>query len=411
MRGSVALWLLGLGLWSMGAGPAAAHTADKNMRRTFVVERVDEGLLLYVRGPGPFVFGDAIAEMLASGKQIDSPFVRLERSIQRIGYRLQRKAIDADPAAFRARLARAYVVRQHGRDLALEVRQFRVFRHADDTPFGSPADARASLERVPKRVNPWLKESMIEVVYELRPLTPDGALTLASKMPVFEMGTGYSLQNQIIDARFEGSPPSIADGHLTESVRLDGSRLSAFWSFVRQGVLHILEGLDHVLFVLCLALGVTHPRRLFWMVTGFSIGHSATLIAGFLGYTPTAPWFVPAVEALIAASIIYAAGAAHRGDGASAKATGLFGLLHGFGFSFVLEEILGRDAEGLISSLLAFNLGVELGQLLIIAATLAVLWISNRLAPGITPRLRTITLTGCGLMAAYWVVERTMGLL
>ena len=81
-----------LGMIALWVGPAAAHTADKNMRRTFVIERVDAGLLLYVRSPGPFIFGDAIAEMLGTGKQIESPFVRLERSFQRIGYRLQRKA-------------------------------------------------------------------------------------------------------------------------------------------------------------------------------------------------------------------------------------------------------------------------------------------------------------------------------
>ena len=152
-----------LGLIALWVGPAAAHTADKNMRRTFVIERVDAGLLLYVRSPGPFIFGDAIAEMLGTGKQIESPFVRLERSFQRIGYRLQRKAVKEQEERFRGRLARAFVVHQHDRPLPLTVRDFRIFRHADDSSFGSPKDARASLERIEKPANPWLKESMVEV--------------------------------------------------------------------------------------------------------------------------------------------------------------------------------------------------------------------------------------------------------
>ena len=260
----------------------------------------------------------------------------------------------------------------------------------------------------------------------------DGALTLKSGMPAFEIGTGYSLRNQIIDTRFgapqsekkasvdavsedeEASPSAgqvySADGHLTEAIRLDGSRWSAFASFVYQGILHILEGLDHVLFVLCLALGVTARRRLFWMVTGFSVGHSATLIAGFMGYTPAFGWFVPAVETLIAVSILYAAWVAHRGDGATIKVTALFGLLHGFGFSFVLEEILGPRAEGLIPSLLAFNIGVELGQILIIAGTLLILTVIERGAPKAVGLLRGGTLAGCASIALYWVVERTLAI-
>ena len=422
---AVAVGLLAV---SLGMDSSAlAHTADKNMRRTFVIEQVDPGLVLYVRSPGPFVFGDAIAQMLSTGKQIQSPYVRLQRSIERIGYRLQREAIRTDDAAFRARLARAFVVRQHDRTLPLEIIDYRIFRHADETPFGNPTAAKASLQRIPKRVDPWLKECMIEVAFRIRPLTPTGPLTLASGMPSFEMGTGYSLRNQIIDTRFGSAPAEIEDadseeavttsagaqifsanGHLTEGVRLDGSSLSAFGSFVYQGILHILEGIDHVLFVLCLALGVTDRHRLFWMVTGFSVGHSATLIAGFLGYTPTAPWFVPAVETLIAASIVYAAVVAHRGDGASVKATAIFGLLHGFGFSFVLGEILGRQAEGLIPSLLAFNLGVEVGQLLIIAVTVAFFAGLHRWARDVVSPLRTTVLGLCGLTALYWVVERAL---
>ena len=395
-------------LW---ATPAWSHFTNKDLRRNFVLQKADGALVLYVRTPAPFVFADQIATMLAGRKGMSTPFTRFHRGREGTGYRLSRDAIAADLPGFHGRLERAFALRQHDQAVALKVIDFRLFAHADDTPFGSPDAARASLARPGVAKDPMLKGAVIEIAYGLDPITQDGALTLASGLPAFEMGAEVTLENQVVDARKEGSQPLSVSGQMTDPVRLDGSRLSAFLSFVWLGVLHILDGLDHVLFVLCLAIGVTAFRRLLWMITGFSVGHSVTLIGGFLGYTPTAAWFVPAVEALIAASIIYAAWAAYRADGASTLATALFGLLHGFGFSFVLGEILGRGADGLIASLLAFNLGVEVGQVVIIVSALGLLWLLHRVrAAWVTP-IRNATLLGCTLMASYWLVERTAALL
>jgi len=394
-------------LWAL---PAWSHFANKDLRRNFVLEKADGGLVLYVRTPAPFVFADQIAAMLADGKTMNTPFTRFERSREGTGYRLRRDAIAGDRPGFHARLESAFTVRQHDQVVALRVIDFRLFAHADDTPFGSPEAARAALARDGVETDPMLKGAVIEIAYGLTPVTLDGVLILASGLPAFEMGAGVTLENQIVDARTEGAQPLSVTGQMTDPVRLDGSRLSAFLSFVGLGVWHILDGLDHVLFVLCLAIGVTAFRRLLWMVTGFSVGHSVTLIAGFLGYTPTAAWFVPAVEALIAASIIYAAWAAYRADGASTLATALFGALHGFGFSFVLGAILGRGADGLIASLLAFNLGVEVGQVAIIVSALGLLWLLHRVNPAWVAPARNVILVGCTLMASYWLVERTAAL-
>jgi hypothetical protein len=108
-------------------------------------------------------------------------------------------------------------------------------------------------------------------------------------------------------------------------------------------------------------------------VTGFTIGHSVTLTMGFFGLVPSGAWFVPTVEAGIAISIIYAAAIAVLPRATEANSernlfivTSAIGLLHGLGFSFVLHKILQIDSPNIWQSLLAFNVGVEIGQLLII---------------------------------------------
>ena len=190
-------------------------------------------------------------------------------------------------------------------------------------------------------------------------------------------------------------------------------RVDAFASFVWEGIRHILEGLDHVLFVICLVISATTLSALLWRVTGFTVGHSVTLTLGFFGFVPSAAWFVPAVEAGIALSIIYAALLAlcpqFAGAGGNARVvviTAFIGLLHGLGFSFVLQKILQVDAPNIWQSLLAFNLGVEAGQIAIVLVVWPLLVIMRSLSQG-TWRVARLTLAGgCAAMACVWTVER-----
>ena len=171
---------------------------------------------------------------------------------------------------------------------------------------------------------------------------------------------------------------------------------------------HILAGLDHVLFVICLALGALGFGSLLWRVTGFTLGHSVTLALGFFGYVPSGAWFVPLIEAGIAVSIIYAAVIAltERHQAGSFVVATLIGLLHGLGFSFVLHEILRVQAPNVWQSLLAFNLGVELGQVAIIAAA----WPLFRLLARVGQRPwrlgRWAVALPCIALAGIWAGQR-----
>jgi hypothetical protein len=158
-------------------------------------------------------------------------------------------------------------------------------------------------------------------------------------------------------------------------VRLDPRWLQAALTFVALGFDHILDGLDHLLFVLCLVVPIRRIRPLVAVVTSFTVAHSITLIASALGLAPDVLWFPPLIETLIAISIVYMALENIVGPRIERRwpiAFG-FGLVHGFGFAFALQENLQFAGTHLLTSLLAFNVGVELGQLLVIAIAVPVL--------------------------------------
>jgi HupE / UreJ protein len=163
-------------------------------------------------------------------------------------------------------------------------------------------------------------------------------------------------------------------------VQLDPRWHQAFFRFVGSGVHHILQGYDHLLFVLCLIIPFRRVRPLVVLVTSFTVAHSITLLAAAFGLVPSSLWFPPLIEMLIAASIVYMALENIVGTKWQRRwimAFG-FGLVHGFGFSFVLGETLQFAGSHLLTSLLAFNLGVELGQVLVILLAVPVLNIAFR---------------------------------
>ena len=179
------------------------------------------------------------------------------------------------------------------------------------------------------------------------------------------------------------------------------------------GAQHILTGYDHLLFVVALVLLLTRGWVVVRAATAFTIAHSLTLAGttlGFFGLTQ-AP-----VEALIALSIVFlAAEIAKQKDGNPGLSERipwvvafLFGLLHGFGFAGALREI-GLPEGDVPVALLTFNLGVEAGQLAIIAACLALIALLRRFAQ---PTLRPATVLatyGIGTIASFWFIERLVG--
>ena len=158
-------------------------------------------------------------------------------------------------------------------------------------------------------------------------------------------------------------------------VELDPRWHQAAMRFISMGFDHILEGIDHLLFLFCLVIPLRSIRALIPVVTSFTIAHSITLIGSAFGVAPSALWFPPLIETLIALSIVYMAFENIVGVKLEHRwlITFGFGLVHGFGFSFLFSETLQFAGGHLFSSLLAFNIGVELGQIFILILIIPVL--------------------------------------
>ena len=191
--------------------------------------------------------------------------------------------------------------------------------------------------------------------------------------------------------------------------------LQVAWIYLDLGIEHILLGIDHLFFVLTLLFLVRGRRLLVQTITAFTVAHSLTLAAATLGflYVPQQP-----VEAVIALSIVYVAAEALRpNDGQSLAqrrpwvVAFLFGLLHGLGFAGALTEI-GLPQSAVPLSLLFFNVGVEVGQLLFVVAALCLLAAARRVGvkrAGALLWTRRAVVYAIGSMAAFWAVERVAG--
>ena len=190
-------------------------------------------------------------------------------------------------------------------------------------------------------------------------------------------------------------------------VHLDPSWFHAAARFVVMGFNHILEGTDHLLFLLCLVIPFRRVRPLIPIITAFTVAHSITLIAATYHYVPDVLWFPPLIETLIAMSIFYMAlenivvqRPLHRWI-----ITFCFGLVHGFGFSFGLQHSLQFAGSHLLTSLLSFNVGVELGQLLVLCLFVPAL---NLLFRHVMPERMGIIVVSAIVahQAWHWMVDR-----
>ncbi len=218
-------------------------------------------------------------------------------------------------------------------------------------------------------------------------------------------------KNVEVGLRFERPDGAIRAFEFREEpgmVPLDPSWGEAATRFVREGFDHILSGTDHLLFLFCLVIPFRKLRALIPIITSFTMAHSVTLIASAYDFVPDALWFPPLIEVLIAASIVFMAFeniASKNSLDRRWMIAFAFGLVHGFGFSFGLRQTLQFAGTHLLTSLLSFNIGVELGQLFVLLLFVPFLELIFRY--WLAERLGTILLSAIVADTAWhWLRER-----
>jgi hypothetical protein len=249
---------------------------------------------------------------------------------------------------------------------------------------------------------------MLDVVFEY-PITSD-----QSDFAILPGLTRLGLQvNIALKFLQPGQPERVFDVHAdTGIVHLDPSWYQAFYLFAREGFFHILDGSDHLLFLVCLVIPYRKLRPLVMVITSFTVAHSVTLIASAFGLAPDALWFPPLIETLIAVSIVYMAFENIVGANLQRRwiITFGFGLVHGFGFSFLLRQRLQFAGDHVVASLLAFNVGVEIGQFAVLLVTIPVLTLIFRLV--VEERIGTILMSALVAHTAWhWATDRGSQLL
>ncbi len=282
----------------------------------------------------------------------------------------------------------------------------------NDRAFDTFAGARTSFTMPPaeREVIRW-QQVLFDVALEYT--LPSAQVRLELHPELATLGVRTTSVLHVVKA--DGSERLLTYDGNPGAVDLDPAWYHTVARFIGVGYRHILGGYDHLLFVLCLVLGVRRWQSLVAIVTAFTLAHSITLAGAALGVGPDALWFPPLVEVVIAASIVWLAienvvlpeaRLAARWPVAFG-----FGLVHGFGFSFALANTLQFAGGNLVSALLAFNVGVELGQLTVLVAALPLLWLLRRHAGAGRDRLVTIAISVLVAHEAWHWLEARWGAL
>jgi hypothetical protein len=299
-------------------------------------------------------------------------------------------------------------------DLALPPPQIERVRVslASDRSFSSYEQARAHVEeaRLPDDSELYWNQQLLDVLlvypigsqrsqFAIRPRVDRFGVSVSTAMGFLPPG------GAIRAFEFHGDPGLI---------RLDPSWRQAALGFVRAGFRHMLEGAEQLLFLLCLVIPFRRLRPLIVMATAFTAGHSLALLCGAFDFVPDGLWFPPLIETLIAVTIVYMAlenivYAAQRLDaGRELERRWIlafaFGIVHGFGFSFALRELLQFAGDHLIIARLGFNIGMEAGEIAALFLLVSALGLLFRLV--VPERLGIIIVSALAARTAWqWMFE------
>lgn len=399
------------------ANPAHAHFQLNSNTRIVHVEHVKNGLKVFLHLPMPYLVANLIGPVGENGLPQPAPFTTstLEDGVP--AYYLDGAALQLDPLGLGRLAAQGHRFVSNGQTLQAEVQSLRVYPRTEQPPFATIEEARQSFagEYAPASYPPtYVGDTVVDVVLIYSSSKTTETYTISSTLDPGLAGQ-ETTANLILDYYPGGVEVFRARGLMADPIHVSRSPWAAALTFVKEGIRHILEGLDHVLFVVCLALGATTFRSLIGRATGFTIGHSVTLSLGFFGFVPTGAWFIPAIELGIAATIIFAALAAvaQRNNRTISERTMFLttvaiGTLHGLGFSFVLHRILQVDSPNIWQSLLSFNVGVEIGQVLIILVCWPAFYMISKLSSTRRTILQWAIAAPCIAVASIWVVQRTL---
>jgi hypothetical protein len=284
---------------------------------------------------------------------------------------------------------------------------------AADRSFGSYASARAHLDepRLPDDSELYWNQQLLDVLLVYPIGSERSQFAIHPRVERFGINVTTALRflppGGVMRAfEFRGDPGLI---------RLDPSWRQAALGFVIVGFWNMLEGADHLLFLLCLAMAFRRLRPVTIIAASLTVGHSIALLCGAFGFVPDGLWFPPLIGTLIALSIVYMAlenivYAAQQLDAGRALTRRwilafAFGTVHGFGFLFALRELLQFAGDHLVTARIGFNIGLEIGEIALLLVLVPALGLLFRFV--VPERIGIIIVSALATHTAWqWLLER-----
>jgi HupE / UreJ protein len=287
-----------------------------------------------------------------------------------------------------AATARELVLYENGSPLAFDVAAARISQPSEDA-FGSYWEAVAHIAGppLPDTANVFWNQGYFDLHLEYPITSQDSRFAL-------DMLAGAALSNRtklLVQFLSPAGAPQVYEVHGGHGwLELDPSWYHAGWTFMQLGFQYVLHNIEQLLFLFCLVLPFRTQQlwALLGIITSFTVAHAVTVSAAVSGLVPVGTWFPPLIQALIVLSILYLAVEniliVWLGGDSPANlrwrwvVAGVFGLIHGFGFSFVVQHDLQLAGVHRALSLLAFSVGVGLAQLAVLLVALPVLAVALR---------------------------------
>ena len=280
-----------------------------------------------------------------------------------------------------------------------------------DKSFSSYEEALAHLDEPPldPSLELVLNQQLLDVLLEYPIRSDRSQFAIELRVDRF----GYKVTTALRFLPPDGSTRAFEFHGNPGPVQLDPRWHQAALSFIVSGFWHFIGGIEYLLFLVCLVIPFRRLRQLVVIVTSFMVAQSITLLASAIGFAPDTLWFPPLIETLIALSIFYLAlenivYASLGNEGAISRRwiiAFVFGLIYGFGFSFVLRETMQFAGEYLLTSLLTFNIGIEIGQLAVLLVLIPALGLLFRTV--VPERLGIIILSALVAHTAWhWMMDR-----
>lgn len=387
-------------------GKADAHLASGFNIRVVHFEHQVDGMTGYFRLSLPLLVANGLGQMRGA-----APYTYDRVESGRVFHYVDAYAVRQDPLGLGRLAADGHRLTVAGREIQPKVVAVRVHPKGFVPPFNSLDQVHAAV------VGPAFpagapETEVAHVLVDIALFYPQIKQTtqfrFSSLLTPGKMGEPDT-NNMLLDHKDDAVVTYAIAGLLDTPVTVNPTLLGAIEQFITAGIMHILEGWDHLLFIVCLVIGDFRARFIALRITGFSLGHTISLVAGFYGLVPAGTWFPPLIEVTIALSILCAALLVLTGKHANKLTlplTSMVGLVHGFGFAFGLREMLADGSSDIIPSLLSFNLGVEVGQLFIAFCCWSILCLTQRFRIELFSMLRMSMAAVSTVISVFWIVQR-----